>query len=178
MKGILLHVCCGPCATHSIIELEKESFEVTLFFSNSNIHPEEEYETRLNSLKKYAKDVNVPLVIDNYAVEEWLKLTKGFESNPEGGERIYSRRLFCPRCHIGFEDLDPRLFSFNSRHGACPRCQGLGTLNDFIDNLILPDLGRSLAGGAIAPFEEEPLKRQKKKHKRLLMNPHMAVEML
>ena len=107
MKGILLHVCCGPCATHSIIELEKESFEVTLFFSNSNIHPEEEYETRLNSLKKYAKDVNVPLVIDNYAVEEWLKLTKGFESNPEGGER----------CKICIESRLTKTANYAKAHG-------------------------------------------------------------
>jgi len=108
------------------------------------------------------------------SVRKGLQLGKGtiYVLDPEGGERIYSRRLFCPRCRIGFEDLDPRLFSFNSRHGACPRCQGVGTLSDFVDDLILPDLGRSLLGGAIAPFEENPLKRQKKKllqkiHKRL-----------
>jgi len=94
-----------------------------------------------------------------------LALGKGtiYLLDHHGGERIYSRRLFCPRCRIGFEDLDPRLFSFNSRHGACPRCQGLGILSDFLDDLILPDVDRSLTGGAIAPFEEEPLKRQKKK---------------
>jgi excinuclease ABC subunit A len=89
--------------------------------------------------------------------------------NPEGGERIFSQRLYCPRCRIGFEELDPRLFSFNSRHGACPRCQGLGIIDDFAEDLILPDPGRSLKGGAIAPFEEEALKRQKK---RLLQKIH------
>jgi excinuclease ABC subunit A len=82
---------------------------------------------------------------------------------PEGGERIFSQRLYCPRCRIGFEELDPRLFSFNSRHGACPRCQGLGIIDDFVDDLILPDLGRSLEGGAIAPFEQGALKKQKGK---------------
>jgi len=94
-----------------------------------------------------------------------LTLGKGtiYLVNPDGEERIFSQRLYCPRCHIGFEELDPRLFSFNSRHGACPRCQGLGTLSDFADDLIIPDLERSLETGAIAPFEEEPLKRQKRK---------------
>ncbi|NLI82070.1 MAG: excinuclease ABC subunit UvrA [Deltaproteobacteria bacterium] len=43
------------------------------------------------------------------------------------GERILSRHLYCPRCQRGFPQLDPRLFSFNSRHGACPACDGLGT---------------------------------------------------
>ncbi len=107
---------------------------------------------------------------DDYAalmeqVNKGLALGKGtiYLVNDEGSERIFSQRLSCPRCRIGFEELDPRLFSFNSRHGACPRCQGLGTLSDFADELILPDLGRSLEGGAVAPFEEEPLKRQKKK---------------
>ncbi|MCJ7663420.1 MAG: excinuclease ABC subunit UvrA, partial [Desulfobacterales bacterium] len=98
-------------------------------------------------------------------VNKGLALGKGtiYLVNPEGEERIFSQRLYCPRCHIGFEELDPRLFSFNSRHGACPCCQGLGTLSDFADDLILPDLGRSLDGGAIAPFEQGPLKRQKGK---------------
>jgi excinuclease ABC subunit A len=99
------------------------------------------------------------------SVKKGLQLGKGtiYLLNPEGGERIFSQRLYCPRCRIGFEELDPRLFSFNSRHGACPRCQGLGTLDDFVDELILPDPGRSLEGGAIAPFEGGELRRQKRK---------------
>ena len=98
-------------------------------------------------------------------VNKGLALGKGtiYLVNPEGKERIFSQRLYCPRCRIGFEELDPRLFSFNSRYGACPRCQGLGTLSDFADDLILPDPGRSFEAGAIAPFEQGPLKRQKGK---------------
>ncbi|NVM53111.1 MAG: epoxyqueuosine reductase QueH [Candidatus Helarchaeota archaeon] len=87
MKSILLHVCCGPCATHSIIELQRESFDVTLYFSNSNIHPKEEYIKRLDSLKDYVKKVNVPLIVDNYNPEEWFELIKGCEGDPEGGKR-------------------------------------------------------------------------------------------
>jgi excinuclease ABC subunit A len=83
--------------------------------------------------------------------------------NDKGKERIFSQRLYCPRCHIGFDELDPRLFSFNSRHGACPRCQGLGTVSAFAADLIIPDPERSLEAGAIAPFEQGPLKRQKRK---------------
>jgi predicted adenine nucleotide alpha hydrolase (AANH) superfamily ATPase len=87
MKRILLHVCCGTCATHSIIELKQESFDITLFFSNSNIHPEEEYKKRLNSLKNYVNEINVPFIEDNYNPAEWFELIKGFEAAPEGGER-------------------------------------------------------------------------------------------
>ena len=43
------------------------------------------------------------------------------------GERLYSERLFCAACGIGYEALDPRLFSFNSRQGACPACDGIGS---------------------------------------------------
>jgi excinuclease ABC subunit A len=99
------------------------------------------------------------------SVQKGLQLGKGtiYFLTPEGGERIFSQRLYCPRCRIGFEELDPRLFSFNSRHGACPRCQGLGIIDDFVDELILPDPGRSIVGGAIAPFEGGALKKQKGK---------------
>src|SRR5439155_1588862 len=44
----------------------------------------------------------------------------------DGTERLYSERLFCPACDTGFPPLDPRLFSFNSRQGACPACDGAG----------------------------------------------------
>ena len=47
-----------------------------------------------------------------------------------GAEEIFSLRGLCPRCGIGLQALDPRLFSFNSKQGACPRCEGLGRLGD------------------------------------------------
>jgi excinuclease ABC subunit A len=99
------------------------------------------------------------------SVQKGLQLGKGiiYLLTPEGGERIFSQRLYCPRCRVGFEELDPRLFSFNSRHGACPHCKGLGIIDDFVDELILPDPGRSIKGGAIAPFEGGALKKQKGK---------------
>ncbi len=57
-----------------------------------------------------------------------------------GGERLYSERLFCPACGLGFPPLDPRLFSFNSRQGACPDCAGSGVRRD-------PDPGAAVAPG-------------------------------
>ncbi|MBW2038107.1 MAG: excinuclease ABC subunit UvrA [Deltaproteobacteria bacterium] len=107
-------------------------------------------------------------------VHRGLQLSRGtiYLLAHDGEERIFSQRLYCPRCRIGFEELDPRLFSFNSRYGACPYCQGLGSLSDFVDDLVLPEPKRSLEGGALTPFEEGPLRRQKGKvlreiHKRL-----------
>ncbi len=58
MRGkLLLHTCCGPCATAVLPALEQEGFEVTLFFFNPNIHPFDEYIRRLNSLQFFADRV-------------------------------------------------------------------------------------------------------------------------
>ncbi|MDH3773315.1 MAG: excinuclease ABC subunit UvrA [Deltaproteobacteria bacterium] len=53
-------------------------------------------------------------------------------------EVFYSRRLTCGRCHLGMPSLDPRLFSFNSRHGACDRCEGIGHWEGSVDGDVCP----------------------------------------
>jgi excinuclease ABC subunit A len=77
------------------------------------------------------------------------------------GERVYSERLFCAACGIGFEALDPRLFSFNSRQGACPDCEGSGVTVD-VDPAAVIDPQRSLEGGAVVPLERPELRREKR----------------
>jgi excinuclease ABC subunit A len=70
----------------------------------------------------------------------------------EGGDQLFSRKLACVVCGISMSELTPRAFSFNSPHGACPECQGLGATYDFDPRLIVPDDSKSLNGGAIAPW--------------------------
>jgi excinuclease ABC subunit A len=70
----------------------------------------------------------------------------------EGGDRLFSRRLACVDCGLSMPEMTPRAFSFNSPHGACPDCQGLGATVDFDPQRIIPDESKSLAGGAIAPW--------------------------
>jgi excinuclease ABC subunit A len=70
----------------------------------------------------------------------------------EGGDRLFSRRLACTECGISMPEMTPRAFSFNSPHGACPDCQGLGAVYDFDPSRIVPDDGLTLADGAIAPW--------------------------
>jgi excinuclease ABC subunit A len=70
----------------------------------------------------------------------------------EGGDRLFSRRLACPNCSLSLPELTPRSFSFNSPHGACPECQGLGATYDFDPARIVPDESRSLADGAVLPW--------------------------
>jgi excinuclease ABC subunit A len=70
----------------------------------------------------------------------------------EGGDRLFSRRLACVDCGLSMPEMTPRAFSFNSPHGACPECQGLGSMIDFDPQRIVPDESKSLADGAIAPW--------------------------
>ncbi len=69
-------------------------------------------------------------------------------------ELHFSERLVCLHCNISLDPLEPRHFSFNSPHGACPECDGLGSVPELDPDLVVPDKGRSLLGGAIAPWEE------------------------
>ena len=69
-----------------------------------------------------------------------------------GGDRLFSRRLACVDCGLSMPEMTPRAFSFNSPHGACPDCQGLGAMVDFDPQRIVPDETKSLADGAIAPW--------------------------
>jgi len=71
----------------------------------------------------------------------------------DGGERtVFSSRFACPVSGFTIEEIEPRLFSFNSPHGACPECDGLGIEIFFDSSLVVPDERRSLADGAIAPW--------------------------
>lgn len=84
---ILLHVCCAPCATWPVERLSREGFEAVLFFSNSNVHPEEEYTRRLDEARRLAGILGLELVEDVYDHEAWLDAVRGLEAEPERGKR-------------------------------------------------------------------------------------------
>jgi excinuclease ABC subunit A len=69
-----------------------------------------------------------------------------------GDERLYSERLHCHVCDIGFPELSPQSFSFNSPLGMCPDCNGLGTKPEMDPQLVVPDPTKSVKDGAIAPY--------------------------
>lgn len=70
----------------------------------------------------------------------------------EGEEIIFSEKLSCAKCNLSFEELAPRIFSFNSPYGACERCSGLGADNVIDPNLVVPDRKKSITDGAIYPW--------------------------
>ncbi len=67
-------------------------------------------------------------------------------------DRLFSRRLACVDCGLSMPEMTPRAFSFNSPHGACAECQGLGSSVDFDPQRLVPDESKSLLDGAILPW--------------------------
>ncbi|MFC1809341.1 excinuclease ABC subunit UvrA [Candidatus Omnitrophota bacterium] len=67
----------------------------------------------------------------------------------KGKELTFSELLYCPTCNIGFEDITPNMFSFNSSLGACPQCKGIGVVSRLIKNFVIVDENKPLLGGAI-----------------------------
>ncbi len=70
-------------------------------------------------------------------------------------DHLYSEKYACVYCGISLPEIEPRTFSFNSPHGACPVCGGLGTQMEFDPDLIVPDPEKSIREGAIAPYARD-----------------------
>ena len=88
------------------------------------------------------------------AIENALKRAEGLVIvlNADGHERLYSAKMACPVCGMAFEELQPRMFSFNSPFGACESCNGLGIRMEFDPDLIIPDKELCIADGAVALY--------------------------
>ena len=89
---ILMHVCCAPCSTYTLEYLTQYA-DVTIYFANSNIHPKAEYEKREYVTKKFVSDFNertgnhVQFLAETYQPNEFVKIVRGLEDEPEGGDR-------------------------------------------------------------------------------------------
>ena len=89
------------------------------------------------------------------SIETALELSDGLlvtEDARDGGLTTFSARFACPVSGFSIDEIEPRLFSFNNPHGACPQCAGLGVLARFDAALVVPDEERSLAEGAVRPW--------------------------
>jgi len=143
-----------------LAELQRRGFERVKI--NGTLHLISEAPS-LDKKKKH----DIEVVVDRIVVREGIaqRLADSFETalaladgiayaeQAEGGERIvFSQKFACPVSGFTLEEIEPRLFSFNSPQGACPACDGLGSESFFDPDLIVPDDARSLADGAIAPW--------------------------
>lgn len=93
---ILVHSCCAPCSGAILEYLVQCGAKPTVFFSNSNIYPEDEYRLRLKELKRYCKSLGLKTVEDKYDHSEWLRAIRGLEKEKERGarcEKCFSFRL-------------------------------------------------------------------------------------
>lgn len=117
------------------------------------------------SLEKNKKH-NIEIVVDRLVVKEKIKsrLTDSIETALKLAsgillvdiigkrEQLYSQNYACIDCNISYEELAPRMFSFNSPYGACQTCNGLGTKMEMDPDLIIPDKSVPLNEGAVAPW--------------------------
>ncbi|PIX45839.1 MAG: excinuclease ABC subunit UvrA [Armatimonadetes bacterium CG_4_8_14_3_um_filter_58_9] len=88
------------------------------------------------------------------SVQTALKMGEGIITieQLDGEETTYSEHFACVNCGISLEEIEPRMFSFNSPYGACKDCNGLGTKDEFDPDLVIPDRNLSLANGGLAPW--------------------------
>ncbi len=126
------------------------------------------------------REHQIDLVVDRVVVKEdarsritesletSLRLAQGLvvvDIGPGEDESLLSEKNACIECGVSFPEITPRTFSFNSPHGACPQCSGIGTCAEFDPDRIVPDTSVSLKEGAIAPWNG---KRSTKYYKGLL----------
>ena len=101
-KKLLLHACCAPCSSY-VIEYLSNYFDITIYYYNPNIHPQAEYERRLQELKAFltrfpkAIETNIKLIVDSYDTEDYFNATNvrnevELQTEREMGER-------CRRCY-------------------------------------------------------------------------------
>ena len=113
------------------------------------------------------KNHNIEVVVDKLSVQEKDKtrLKNSVHNAMKQGDglvmildkdtetaKYYSRRLMCPTTGISYSDPAPNIFSFNSPEGACPRCKGLGVINEIAIEKVIPDASLSIYNGAILPL--------------------------
>lgn len=118
--------------------------------------------------KKFKHDIDV--VVDRLAinpkirqrltesVEIALKMANGLmivNISDQNEEKLFSEHFACANCGISFEELEPRMFSFNSPYGACPTCDGLGSKLEIDPRLVVPNQNLSINDGAIIPIGEK-----------------------
>ncbi|ADZ09348.1 UvrABC system protein A [Methanobacterium lacus] len=117
----------------------KHSIEVVV--DRLVIRRDEDFKRRLADSVETALELGEGLVIVSYA-------------DGKTDDRVFSEHFACTDCGINFEEISPRMFSFNNPHGACPECNGLGSKLEIDTDFVVPDKNLSLNEGAILPWSK------------------------
>jgi len=147
-KKLLLHICCAPCSTIPIKRLSDE-YEITGYFYNPNIYPEEEYLRRLEEAKRYFKKNKIELIIEKYNPDDFYNKTKGFENEPEKGSR----------CYLCFELRLEKLKKYTEDNNFKFICTSL-TISPHKNHLQVNKAGKNVTLGTDIIFLEENFKKK------------------
>ncbi|ABR36969.1 excinuclease ABC subunit UvrA [Clostridium beijerinckii] len=165
---VLSPVVKGRKGTHEkILEHIKKSGFVRARI-DGEIYDLTEEEVKLDKNKKH----NIEAVIDRIVIKEGIegRLTESVEASLKmgeglviisvigGEETLFSENFACPDCGISIDELSPRLFSFNAPYGKCDHCDGLGSLMEIDEKLVIPNRELSVMEGAIASWGSGRLK--------------------
>lgn len=151
--------------TKLLQDMQKEGF-VRARIDGQNYELSDDIELDRN--KKH----NIDIIVDRLVVKEEIRnrLAESIETAMKHsnnlvkvdavgiGEKLFSSNYACPDCNISFEELSPRMFSFNNPMGACPDCSGIGYLMKMDEDLIIPDKSKTLYDGVKA-FGSSTLKK-------------------
>ncbi|HOQ32421.1 MAG TPA: excinuclease ABC subunit UvrA [Candidatus Hydrogenedens sp.] len=102
--------------------------------------------------KRLTDSIETALKLGNGLVRIWYE-----SPGNQPQEILQSEKLSCIDCNISVEELEPRMFSFNNPHGACPVCTGLGTVTEIDPELVVPNPELSIAEGAVEPWSQRPI---------------------
>ncbi|HEX9971358.1 MAG TPA: epoxyqueuosine reductase QueH [bacterium] len=147
-KNLLLHTCCAPCVTVPVERLRTE-YEITCFFYNPNIQPQEEYDKRLAELRNFTDQFKISLIIAEYDVDRWMALIQGFENEPEQGKR----------CKICFAMRLEKTAAFARENGFSCFTTTL-TLSPHKDSNLINQIGIALRQDDTIHFLQENFKKK------------------
>jgi len=152
------------------VRIDGKVFDLSedLYLIKTNKHSIDAVIDRLTVDKKILRDINLFSSFKRRlteAIEQSIGLSEGlvivsevkdasftFPDKPKKFiDHLYSEKFSCPKCNISLPEIEPRIFSFNSPHGACPKCTGLGTLLR-VDPQLVINYKLSINEGAILPF--------------------------
>ena len=83
MKKVLLHCCCAPCSSAILEWMLQNDVVPVIYYCNPNIYPLEEYEIRKNEITRYAQQLGIEIIEDEYDHAQWLEQVRGLEQEPE-----------------------------------------------------------------------------------------------
>lgn len=139
---LLLHACCAPCSSY-VLEYLAEYFDITVFFYNPNIFPEQEYRHRVEELKRLVSEMcpQVNILEGRYDPQEFFDMAKGLENEPERGER-------CHKCYR----LRLNEAAFAARKGNFDYFTTTLSISPLKDSAVLNAIGREISEKTGIPY--------------------------